>query len=169
MSTTPTPLLQTPVPSFAGHNHLGGLLTLTGRLVHQYLTAELRPLNVSYAQVTALVRLWRSDDGALPQREMVQSLALSRASGTLLLQDLEELGLVRRRRHPADGRRQVVALTAKGRALEHPVHRVVEALDSRLRATLGDGTIAAVSAALRDVVGLLGPETEAALPAGDRG
>ncbi len=169
MSSAPVPVLPALAPSFAGHNHLGGLITLAGRLVHQHLTAELRPLNVSYAQVTALVRLWRSDDGALPQREMVQSLALTRASGTLLLQDLEELGLVRRRRHPHDRRRQVVALTSKGRALEHPVHEVVEALDSRLRATLGDGTIAAVSAALRDVVGLLGPETEAALPVGDRG
>src|SRR5947199_8691066 len=77
---------------FKSSAHLTRLLALVGRLVQERVAQRLVQLDVSYAEATALVRLW-SRDGHMAQSEMIQSLALSRTSCTLLLNQLERKGL----------------------------------------------------------------------------
>jgi DNA-binding MarR family transcriptional regulator len=121
--------------SFASSPHLSGLLTLTGRLVQERLAHDLARLEISYAQAAVLVRLWRRG-GEMPQTELIQSLALSRASGTLVLNELRQRGLVERRPDQVDARRQVVRLTPAGHELEQPVLVVFERVEEVIRAPL---------------------------------
>jgi len=148
-------------------NHLSGLLTLLARLIKERLDEGLRPLGVSYAQAAALVRLWRSD-GTVLQRDLVSSLALSRATGTLLITDLEVLGLVTRSADPTDLRRQVVSLTPRGQELEQPVFDVIQAVQADLLTVLDERELERTIGALTRVLGHLEPDALFALPEADR-
>lgn len=124
-----------PERSFASSPHLSGLLTMTGRLVQERLGHDLARLGVSYAQSVVLMRLWRRG-GEMPQTELIQSLALSRASGTLVLNELRQRGLVERRPDDVDARRVVVRLTPAGQQLETPALEVYERVEEVIRAPL---------------------------------
>jgi MarR family transcriptional regulator, transcriptional regulator for hemolysin len=128
--------------SFASSSTLTTLLTLSGRLVQERIGRDLEPLGVSYAQAAVLVRLWRRD-GQMAQAEMIRSLALSRASGTLVLNELEQLGLVERRPDDRDARRFVIRLTEAGVDLEPQVFDVFLRVERAIRAPLSDDEVAA--------------------------
>ncbi|MEO3977838.1 MarR family winged helix-turn-helix transcriptional regulator [Streptomyces sp. CAU 1734] len=149
-------------------NHLSGLLTLTSRLIQDRLSAALRPLGVTYAQAAALVRLWRTPDGRMLQNDFVTSLALARASGTLLLGDLERAGLIVRSPDPTDGRRQVITLTEAGRDLETAVFEVISGLQREIEVIVGREDLARTMRVLTQVLSWLEPAALAALPARDR-
>jgi DNA-binding MarR family transcriptional regulator len=116
--------------------HLIGLLIVTARLVQDQVTTRLAGLGISYAQAVVLVRLYRSVTGTLPQSDMIESLAVSRASGTLVLTHLEERNLVSRSADPSDARRQIIVLTEAGWALEQPVYDAFDAVESIIRRSL---------------------------------
>lgn len=128
MSTRPRPFVTSP--------HLIGLLIVTARLVQEQVATRLSALGISYAQAVVLVRLYRSVTGSVPQTDMIESLAVSRASGTLVLSQLEARGLISRTADPGDARRLVVELTDAGRALELPVYGVFEEVESVIRRSL---------------------------------
>lgn len=100
------------------------------------MATRLSALGISYAQAVVLVRLYRSVTGSVPQTDMIESLAVSRASGTLVLSQLEARGLISRTADPGDARRLVVELTDAGRALELPVYGVFEEVESVIRRSL---------------------------------
>jgi len=85
----------------------------------------------------------RDHDGG-PQQELAEALCMDANNVVLLLNELEELGYVGRRRDPSDRRRHLVDLSARGaKALEKAEHRqetieddVLQALDPDERATL---------------------------------
>lgn len=85
----------------------------------------------------------RDHDGG-PQQELAEALCMDANNVVLLLNELEQLGFVDRRRDPSDRRRHLVDLTAKGaKALSRAEHRqelieddVLGALDPDERATL---------------------------------
>ena len=133
-------VLTDPERSFASSPHLSGLLTLTGRLVQERIAHDLAGLGISYAQAAVLVRLWRRG-GDMSQSEMIQSLALSRASGTLVLNELSQRGLIERRPDQADARRLVVRLTDAGHDLEPSVLEVFEQVETVIRAPLEDADV----------------------------
>jgi DNA-binding MarR family transcriptional regulator len=135
LSTRPRPFVTSP--------HLIGLLIVTARLAQEQVAVRLSALGVSYAQAVVLVRLYRSASGTLPQSDMIESLAVSRASGTLVLSQLEARGLVSRAADPGDARRLVIELTAAGRELEEPVHGVFEEVESVIRRSLGPAEVTA--------------------------
>jgi DNA-binding MarR family transcriptional regulator len=137
--------------SFASSPTLTTLLALGGRLVQERIGRDLEPLGVSYAQTAVLVRLWRRD-GQMAQAEMIQSLALSRASGTLVLNELEQGGLVERRPDVRDARRLVVRLTEEGVDLEPQVFEVFQRVESAIRAPLSEDEVAAGLRILRALV-----------------
>lgn len=112
-------------PSFRNTRHISGDLIMTARLVQNLMSYHLAPLGITYAQAVALVRLWRRG-GSAQQRELIESLALSRASGTLVLNELEDAGFVRRLPDKGDARRYIVELTGRGAAIEP---KVLEAFD----------------------------------------
>ena len=110
--------------------HLLRLLTVTARLVQERVAARLTPLGISYAQAVALVHLYSAPDGSVSQTEVIDSLALSRASGTLVLSQLEAHGLISRRPDPADARRLIISLTEDSEALEQQVNACFEEVEN---------------------------------------
>ncbi|HXM59011.1 MAG TPA: MarR family transcriptional regulator [Candidatus Dormibacteraeota bacterium] len=126
--------------SFASSPHLSALLTLTGRLVQERIAHDLAELGISYAQAAVLVRLWRYG-GEMSQTDMIQSLALSRASGTLVLNELAQRELIERRPDEIDARRVIVRLTQAGRDLEPAVLDIFEQVESTIRAPLAEDDV----------------------------
>jgi MarR family 2-MHQ and catechol resistance regulon transcriptional repressor len=96
--------------------------------VHGPLAGE--ALTVSqFGMLDALYHL-----GPLPQRELAAKLLKSGGNMTMVVNNLERRGLVRRERSSEDRRSKAVHLTRKGRALfervfPRHVARIVEAMD----------------------------------------
>jgi DNA-binding MarR family transcriptional regulator len=141
LSSRPRPFIASP--------HLTGLLIITARLVQEQVASRLAPLGVSYAQAIVLVGLYRSAAGSVTQTDMIESLAVSRASGTLVLSQLETRGLVSRSADPGDARRLVITLTDAGRALEQPVYEAFQAVESVIRRSLQPPEVHATLDAVR--------------------
>ena len=74
-----------------------------------------RPGALSYAQVRALVML--DDAEQVTAGQLAKAADLTPASVTALLDQLEQQGMVERRRDPSDRRVVVVSLTPSGREL----------------------------------------------------
>ncbi|MCB8879825.1 MarR family transcriptional regulator [Acidisoma cellulosilytica] len=88
----------------------------TGHAFNRIYKPLLDRLGVTYPQYLVLVQLWAEDGqtvGALGGRLFLESNTL-----TPLIKRLEAMGLVIRRRDPADERQVRVSLTEQGRALE---------------------------------------------------
>ena len=137
--------------SFASWSTLTTLLALNGRLVQEQIGRNLEPLGVSYAQAAVLVRLWRRQ-GQMSQAEMIRSLALSRASGTLVLNELEQRGLIERQPDVRDARRLVVRLTEAGMDLEPEVFDAFDRVESAVRAPLSEDEVETGLRILRSLV-----------------
>jgi DNA-binding MarR family transcriptional regulator len=72
------------------------------------------------------------------QQQLCESLWLDPNNCVLLLNELEDLGYIERRRDPADRRRHVVELTSEGRTAFERAERAQESLGDELFAALGD-------------------------------
>ena len=90
------------------------LYSTSRAITRQYVTL-LEDLGVTYPQYLTLLVLWKRD-GLLVQ-EIAAALELEPATTTPLIQRLEKLGLVTRKRSSEDERRVHVFLTAKGSKL----------------------------------------------------
>ncbi|SDO98925.1 DNA-binding transcriptional regulator, MarR family [Actinopolyspora xinjiangensis] len=87
--------------------------------------------NVTLSQMSALACLWRN--GPLAPRELAASEGVQPPSMTRVIAALEDLGYVRRRQHPTDGRQAIVALTEAGNErMEQEVSVREQWLDQRL-------------------------------------
>ena len=71
-------------------------------------------LGVSFARARALRRLARQP---LSMGELAALLSVDPPNATVLVDDLEDLGLVSRRPHPEDRRAKLVEATAKGKEM----------------------------------------------------
>jgi DNA-binding MarR family transcriptional regulator len=120
-----------------------GSMVLLTRLAKQvYRRSDERLLGMHIRLLMALSYV-RDQDGA-PQQGLADALCMDANNVVLLLNELEDLGYVTRRRDPSDRRRHLVDLTRGGRrALERAEHAqeqieddVLEALDDEERATL---------------------------------
>lgn len=87
----------------------------TSRAITKQYALVLDKMGVTYPQYLAMMVLWRRD-GLLVQ-EIATNLEVDQATATPLVQRLEKLGLVDRRRSTKDERKVQVFLTAKGKAL----------------------------------------------------
>jgi DNA-binding MarR family transcriptional regulator len=99
---------------------------LIGRIYHPLL----EPLELTYPQYLAMLVLWES--GPVTVRALGERLMLE--SGTLspLLKRLQQQRLVKKAADPADARRVIVSLTAKGDALREEAANVPRTLFCRL-------------------------------------
>jgi DNA-binding MarR family transcriptional regulator len=71
-------------------------------------------LGMTFGRARAIRRLAREP---LSMGELAAALGIDRPNATVLVDDLEAQGLVRRRAHPTDRRAKVVEATRKGKAL----------------------------------------------------
>jgi DNA-binding MarR family transcriptional regulator len=88
------------------------LLTRLARVVYRRSTVELVGMNLKNMGVLAYLR----DHPSASQGAMTDDLSIDSNTGVLVLNDLEDLEYVERRRDPADRRRHIVDITEAGRA-----------------------------------------------------
>ena len=91
-------------------------LYTAARLVTQAYTPILTALGITYPQYLVLMVLWEQDNQ--PVNDIAHRLFLETNTVTPLLQRMEKLGIVSRRKGKEDKRQQIVSLTKKGKALE---------------------------------------------------
>ena len=91
-------------------------LYTAARLVMQAYTPILTALGITYPQYLVLMVLWEKDNQ--PVNDIAHRLLLETNTVTPLLQRMEKLGIVNRKKGEQDKRQQIVSLTPKGKALE---------------------------------------------------
>ena len=91
-------------------------LYTAARLITQAYTPMLNELGITYPQYLVLMVLWEKDNQ--PVNDIAHRLMLETNTVTPLLQRMEKLGLVSRKKGEQDKRQQIVSLTKKGKALE---------------------------------------------------
>jgi DNA-binding MarR family transcriptional regulator len=116
------------------------LLTRLAKQVYRRSSEELLGMHLRHLMTLSYVR---DHDGG-PQQELADALCMDANNIVLLLNELEDLGQIARRRDPTDRRRHLVELTPAGhkaldsaeRAQEEIEDEVLQALDAEERATL---------------------------------
>lgn len=89
--------------------------------LHDRRSAVAEETGMSFLRVKALGKLL---PGPLPMRELAARLLVDAPYTTVLVDDLEERGLVRREANPADRRSKLVHVTDAGRELAARAHAV---------------------------------------------
>ena len=97
-------------------NQLCFRLYTASRLITQAYTPLLNQLGITYPQYLVMMVLWEQD--CQPVNDIAHRLFLETNTVTPLLQRMEKLGLIERRKGKEDGRQTFVSLTDKGRTLE---------------------------------------------------
>jgi DNA-binding MarR family transcriptional regulator len=116
------------------------LLTRLAKQVYRRSSEELLGI---HARLLIALSYLRDHNGA-PQQELGDALCMDANNVVLLLNELEDLGYVERRRDPDDRRRHRVEITPEGRRVLEGAERaqssieddVLQALDDGERATL---------------------------------
>lgn len=91
-------------------------LYTAARLITQAYTPMLNTLGITYPQYLVLMVLWERDNQ--PVNDIAHRLLLETNTVTPLLQRMEKLGIVVRKKGEQDKRQQIVSLTDKGRDME---------------------------------------------------
>ena len=108
-------------------------LYTSARLVTQAYTPILTALGITYPQYLVLMVLWEKDNQ--PVNDIAHRLTLETNTVTPLLQRMEKLGIVSRKKGEQDKRQQIVSLTQKGKALEEEAFALVPSgMDEQLSA-----------------------------------
>jgi DNA-binding MarR family transcriptional regulator len=105
-------------------------------------------IGMSYLRAKALQRL---TGGPLPMRDLGTALAIDAPYTTVIVDDLEERGLVRREANPADRRSKLVRITTAGRAVARRARNIQSAPPAAL-AALPAAELVALERTLRRLV-----------------
>jgi DNA-binding MarR family transcriptional regulator len=105
-------------------------------------------LGMSYLRAKALSRL---APGPLTQRDLSAALMTDAPYTSVIVDDLERRGLVRREVNPADRRSKLVRITAAGRAAARKAHAIQSEPPAALAALTGP-ELAALEQTLRRLV-----------------
>lgn len=108
-----------------------------------------RKVGLSQSQAGVLLQVDWAD--AHTQTEIAQRLGIQKAAAGALIIDLEERGMIRRRRNVADARMIEVTLTAKGRRKVDQINAFVAQLGPLLRVGIDDSAMAQALAVLSQV------------------
>jgi DNA-binding MarR family transcriptional regulator len=95
-------------------------LYTASRLITQAYTPILTALGITYPQYLVLMVLWEKDNQ--PVNDIAHRLLLETNTITPLLQRMEKLGIVSRKKGEQDKRQQIVSLTKKGKSLEEEAY-----------------------------------------------
>ena len=126
------------------------LVRIASRSFRRQLERETLAYGVSSGQWRFLRQLWNSN--GICQRQLADSLAISEATVTVTLRELERKGLIDRRRNAGNRREVLIFLTPKGRALESTLLPVTR--DLHVHATRGFAVadVTAFEQMLRDMI-----------------
>lgn len=102
--------------------------------IRAQLDELLRPAGITAAQYTALTALERQAD--MTSAQLARTSFVTAQSTADMVTSLEDQGVITRRRDPADRRRLVLSLTARGRRLLERVRPKVAALEDQMLGTL---------------------------------
>jgi DNA-binding MarR family transcriptional regulator len=108
------------------------LLSLLSKSVYRRTTESL--LGMSHRRYLALNYI--AEPGGIPQQQLSEILCMDANNTVLLLNELEDAGLVRRDRDPADRRRHIVHATEQGEREFSAARRNRESLEDEVLATL---------------------------------
>ena len=95
------------------------------RLVTQSYTPMLKELGITYPQYLVLMVLWEKNNQ--PVNDIAHRLLLETNTVTPLLQRMEKLGIVHRKKGELDKRQQIVSLTEKGKEMEEKAYELIPA------------------------------------------
>jgi len=126
------------------------LLAKLGREATRQFTEALRPTELTPGHLTVLFLL---SDRSLSQRALCDAVGVDASKLVGLLNDLEDDGLVVRRRHPDDRRRHIVEISALGRKRLAAAERAIDAVQDRLLAGFDDARRAELHGLLSQIVG----------------
>ena len=100
-------------------------LYTAARLITQAYTPMFSELGITYPQYLVLMVLWEKD--IQPVNDIAHRLLLETNTVTPLLQRMEKLGLITRKKGEQDKRQQIVSLTEKGRQMEEQAYQLIPA------------------------------------------
>ncbi|HXL93129.1 MAG TPA: MarR family transcriptional regulator [Streptosporangiaceae bacterium] len=112
------------------HRHPACLITQLGVHVEEQLIDLLAPMGI-HPRHFGMLSLLIEQDG-LSQHQMCEPLSVHRNVMVGLVDDLEQCGLVERRRHPADRRAHAVHLLPAGRQLHAEAESLLTGFEARL-------------------------------------
>jgi DNA-binding MarR family transcriptional regulator len=85
-----------------------------------------RAIEVTGLPFSRVRALRRVANGPLALRELAEAMTIDAPAATVIVNDLEERGLVRRRSHATDRRTKIVSVTAAGKRLVDAVNQIDE-------------------------------------------
>jgi DNA-binding MarR family transcriptional regulator len=88
-------------------------------------------VGLSFGRIKAIRRVARRP---MSMRELAVELTIDPPNATVVVDDLESLGLVRRRSHPTDRRAKVVEATKKGKEIARKANEILGTPPPALRA-----------------------------------
>ena len=131
------------------------LSQLGARSAHEFATS-LAPLGIRPSHFGLLMHL--SEDEGQSQQRLADALGIHRNAMVGLVDDLQDRGLVERRRHPTDRRAYALHLTAAAHDLLANAQRAADEQDRQLLAGIEEserGQLVALLQRLADHLGLL--------------
>lgn len=127
-------------------DHLVPLLKHALTRLNDRMTEALAPYGIDGRELAVLTTL--GDDAPLSQQEIAAKLRVDRTTMVALVDGLEEKGLVDRRPHPADRRKNAVEPTPEGRKVLRAARQAGDAAERAFLAPLSPTTVATLRKAL---------------------
>ena len=93
------------------------------RLITQAYTPMLTELGITYPQYLVLMVLWEKDNQ--PVNDIARRLLLETNTVTPLIQRMEKLGIISRKKGEKDKRQQIVGLSQKGKEMEEKAFKLI--------------------------------------------
>jgi DNA-binding MarR family transcriptional regulator len=116
-----------------GAERLGLLLARHGAITNIRIRQALGVTGLTPRQSATLLNL---SSGALSQQTLIEALGVDPSIVVAILNELETQGLAQRRRDPADRRRHIVEITARGTEVLCEVDTALTAVERQLFAAL---------------------------------
>jgi DNA-binding MarR family transcriptional regulator len=136
-----------PPPALAGR--LGYLLKHAQLRLAGLTGSALAPLRISGRECAVLIAI--DDRASQSQQEVARRMGVDRTTMVVLIDDLEDKGLVERRPDPDDRRKNVVVLTEAGRTTLGQATAATRKAERRFLGSLSDDESAALKKALQAV------------------
>jgi DNA-binding MarR family transcriptional regulator len=112
-----------PIPFSTG---FGYVLRHTHKAVSRRLASELAEIGIAFKHYYYLRALFETD--GISQVELSEQVGVDQSTVVTVIDTLVRQKLVERRKDPTDRRKALIYLTAKGRALRHPIRAAIDAV-----------------------------------------